>query len=82
MWFLSIFCTALAAASIGFAGSTDPIPSSTTGPVTLQDIDYQITITKEFIDRYKTQAYMFDQKAQSIMSRDFMGYRQAEAFSE
>lgn len=79
---MSILCAALAVTGVGFADSTDPVSSSTTGPVTLQDIDDQIAITKEFIDRYKMRAYMFNQKAQSIMSRDFLGYRSAETLSE
>ena len=62
--------------------SSTPPPPSATGPVTLDDIDFQIKITKEAIEKYKNQAYLFDQKAQSLMPHDFMGYRNAENLSQ
>ena len=40
--------------------SSTPPPPSATGPVTLDDIDFQIKITKEAIEKYKNQAYLFD----------------------
>lgn len=51
-------------------------------PVSLEDMDYQIKLCKEYIDEYNNQAYLFDQKAQSLLSHDFMGYRNAEAMSQ
>lgn len=63
-------------------GSTPTSAPSATGPVSLQDIDFQIKITKEAIEKYQNQAYLFDQKAQSLMPHDFLGYRQAEGLSQ
>jgi hypothetical protein len=64
------------------AASPATPPPSTTGPVTLQDIDFQIKITKEAIEKYKNLVYVFDQKAQSLLPHDFLGYREAEGLSQ
>ena len=62
-----------------------PTPQPTLNPsstppqsMSLEDIDYQITITKQAIERYNTQAYTTEEQAESVMSRDFMGYREDE----
>ena len=60
------------------APSTESAPE----PITLQDIDYQIELCKQYIEKYKNQAYIFDDKAQSLLSHDFTDYREAEAMSE
>lgn len=60
------------------APSSEPAPE----PLTLQDIDYQIELCKQYIEKYKNQAYIFDDKAQTLLSHDFTDYREAEAMSE
>ena len=84
MRLMSIIAVA-AAVCLGYeamAGGDSESPPGTTGPVSVQDIDFQIKITKEAIEKYKAQAYVFDQKAQSLMPHDFMGYRGAENLSQ
>ena len=54
------------------------LPSTVSQYQGLEDIDYQITITKQAIERYKSQVYMIDEQAEAVMSRDFMGYRDDE----
>ena len=66
-------------AAAGGAPTSSPAP---TGPVTLQDIDFQIKITKDAIEKYKERAFLFDKKAQSLMPHDFLGYREAESLSQ
>jgi hypothetical protein len=61
---------------------SQPVPPSSTEPVSIQEMDYQIQICKQYMENYKNQAYLFDQKAQSLMSHDFMGYREAEQMSQ
>jgi hypothetical protein len=62
-------------------GSSEP-SSTTHQSFTVEDIDYQITITQQAMEQYRTRAYLLDAKAQSVMSRDFMGYRHAEMLSQ
>lgn len=79
----TIVLTALACAGCEAAATSAPTPApSATGPVTVQDIDFQIKITKEAIAKYQDRAFMFDQKAQSLMPHDFLGYREAENLSQ
>ena len=77
----SIMIAVLACVGCEAAGGSPPAPSAT-GPVSLQDLDFQIKITKEAIEKYKNQAFLFDQKAQSLMPHDYLGYRQAEGLSQ
>ena len=70
----------LSALALG-AGSPKPtpeVPSTTPQSQSLEDIDYQITITKQALERYKAQVYMMNEQAESVMSRDYMGYREDE----
>ena len=69
-------------ACFGCEATTGPASPPPSGPVTLQDIDFQIKITKEAIEKYKAQAYVFEQKAESLMPHDYMGYRGAENLSQ
>jgi hypothetical protein len=62
-------------------GSSEP-SSTTQQSFSVEDIDYQITITQQAMEQYRTRAYLLDAKAQSVMSRDFMGYRHAEMLSQ
>ena len=66
----------------GVAQEPPQEPPAQAQPVSLQDIDYQIKITQEFIEKYKAQAYLYDQKAESLLSHDFLGYREAEGMSQ
>ena len=59
-----------------------PPPSTSSDPVSIQDMDYQIELCKQYIAEYKNQAFLFDEKAQSLLSHDFTGYRDAEAMSQ
>jgi hypothetical protein len=76
------FATVLFSMLVLTACSPTPQPtldvSSGVSPqsMSLEDIDYQITITKQAIERYKTQVYVTEEQADSVMSRDFMGYRE------
>lgn len=77
----SMMIAVLACVGCEAAEGSSPAPSAT-GPVSLQDLDFQIKITKEAIEKYKNQAFLFDQKAQSLMPHDYLGYRQAEGLSQ
>ena len=79
MWIQAILAAVFL---VGAACPTDPIGPPSAGPVTMEDIDYQIKITKDYIEKYKMQTYMFNQKAQNLMSRDFFGYRTAATMSD
>lgn len=57
-------------------------PASSSQSFGLEDIDYQIKITKQAMEQYKNQAFLLNEKAQSIMDRDFEGYRHAEMLSQ
>ena len=58
------------------------LPSTVPQCQSLEEIDYQITITRQALDRYKAQVYMSNEQAESVMSRDFMGYREDEVQSQ
>jgi hypothetical protein len=73
--------TATCLSSIALAQDTDAEPT-TPAPVSLEDLDYQIKLCKQYIEEYKNQAFLFDEKAQSLLSHDFMGYRNAESMSQ
>lgn len=61
---------------------TDQHPVPQSQPVTVEDVDDQITILKQAIDEYNNRAFLFDEKAQSLLSHDFTGYRHAMGMSE
>jgi hypothetical protein len=67
----------------GMVYSQEPVsPQPSSEPVSIDDMDYQIQLCKQYMENYKNQAYLFDQKAQNLLSHDFMGYRNAETMSQ
>ncbi len=74
-----IAATCLSSIAVAQDENAEPI---TPPPVSLEDLDYQIKLCKQYIEEYKNQAFLFDEKAQSLLSHDFMGYRNAESMSQ
>lgn len=66
----------------GFSQEPASQPSEIPEPVSLADVDYQIKLCKQYIDEYKNQAYLFDEHAQTLLSHDYLGYRDAESMSQ
>jgi hypothetical protein len=64
-----------------YSQTPSPPPPPQSEAVSLQEMDYQIQLVKQYIAEYNNQAFLFDEKAQSLLSHDFLGYRNAEAMS-
>ena len=62
--------------------SDSGFPMNDSGTVTLQEIDYQIKLLNQYIENYNNKAYIFNQKAESLLSRDFLGYRHYASMSQ
>jgi hypothetical protein len=60
---------------------SEPV-ATTTQSFGLEDIDYQIKITKEAMEQYRNQAFLLNEKAQRMLGFDFSEYRHVETLRE
>jgi hypothetical protein len=81
---LSLFVwTGCAAPSKGTSEPTVTAPAAPSSQYTaLDDIDYQIKITKEAMEQYKNQAFLLDDKAQRLIDINFSDYHNTEMLSQ
>lgn len=79
-----LFITALIGftSCLGISWAQEEEPEPFPPPVSLEDVDYQIQLCKQTIEEYQSRARMFDEKAQNLLSHDYMGYRNTEAMSQ
>lgn len=73
------FCVGLACSLMGcgMAVSAETPPEKPEAELTVRDLDRQIQMLRDSIDKYESLAKSFDRKAASLQSHDYNGYRSA-----
>ena len=79
---IAMLCTVIGAGCTASSQKPAESSSATSQSSVLDDMDYQIKITKEAIQQYKTRAFFLDEKGQTLLDHDYMGYRHAEMLSQ
>lgn len=78
-WLISSVLLGLGVA--GMANGDEP-PQNNENHLTVQDLDRQIQLLKDNIEKYNGLANAFDRKADNLRSHDFSGYRNAATMSQ